>query len=458
MVTIFKQPSLIIISLVAYFLILLYIGFKSKNQNKQEFIIGSRQVGILPTIGSLASGFRDGAGLILWMGMAFSIGYGGLWIIFGIMLGLILLALIGKKVRNIAEKKDFITVGDMVASNVGTITEKVISLIVLIFSALYIAIQIFIISNLFERILNISPIWGASITVFVVGFYVMIGGYSTVVKTDVFQFFLVISLLVVPFFLHPSVSDIKKVETLFSLPLFDRIGMFGMGFFYVFSGAEIWQRIFSSKNSKVISISFPASALFLLIMTITLIFIGYGAKNIIDTNTLPNDVFFTLFESNFISKYLLAFIGVAVIAISMSTLDTFAYLFSSTFLQNIKKKYNNSQKQYVLSTRITIFILLILMSILALTISDIIQFLFNSVSLMFIISPILVFSALDFFKPSLKLDLFISTILIICVSIYVYMLTNNLFENFMMNLIPAILSLFLTTITLIKKNKKKNHG
>ena len=98
------------------------------------------------------------------------------------------------------------------------------------------------------------------------------------------------------------------------------------------------------------------------------------------------------------------------------------------------------------------------MSILALTISDIIQFLFNSVSLMFIISPILVFSALDFFKPSLKLDLFISTILIICVSIYVYMLTNNLFENFMMNLIPAILSLFLTTITLIKKNKKKNHG
>ncbi|MCT4552187.1 MAG: hypothetical protein N4A44_00810 [Alphaproteobacteria bacterium] len=330
--------SAVLMGIGIYFLMMLWIAYSTKkHETEDDFVIGSRKVGIIPTVASIASGLRDGAGIVVWVGLGFLLGYAGiLWLILGLTIGTILLGLYGPRMRDLAAKNSCITIGQMVRHFIGSRTAKYISFIIILFSTLVIAMQLFVAGNLISKIADIAPVFGILFSALVVAMYLMSGGYKAVIKTDTLQFFIILSLIFIPLFIQPKLVDMKDLSTVFAMGTENNIAILIIGVMYMLAGADIWQRIFSAKDGKTIVKSISMFPIFLFIMTLSLMWLGMGARNFV-TTTNSDDVLFLLFKSPEIPVAVLAYIAIVIISITMSTLDTYTYLLSSTYLEDFTK-------------------------------------------------------------------------------------------------------------------------
>ncbi len=425
-----------------YFLIMIIVGLRaSQDQSHEGFTIGNRNVGLIPTIGSLASSFRDGMGAVFWVGFGITVGYGGLGMGFGVLVGYLLYAVFGPKVREKANNLNIITVGEMIRHSIGRITEKSSALIVVFYSLILIAVQLFVSGNIFAEVLQIDAWIGVISVACVVGIYLFFGGYSTVVKTDAIQFFLIISFIIVPFLVPPASEDMLNVSSLFSLPVLDQIALFGIGLGYVLSSSDGWQRLFSAKNNNVIRIGFPMAGIAFFLMTLSLIWFGMGAKGLLTGDIDDSRALFDIFTQNALSPWILSYVAIIIMAITMSSLDTFCYLFASSLTKNILPVHKTKNRtSYIRSTRIIMLVALVSMSVVALTISDVIQFLLSASSLVFILSPIYVAVGFGWFKQSKKLDIFTTLSMGVSTIVYVTMFIRGDLENMIMLMVPITLN------------------
>lgn len=455
-----NQPQIIILSSIAmYFLFMILIGIlASRNQSNEEFVIGSRNVGYIPTIGSLATSFRDGMGLIFWFGYGASVGYGGIWMFFGVFMGLLVYAFLGPRVRQIAARQDYITIGEMIRTRTGVLTERFTGLIIVCFALMIVAVQLYVSGNLFSIVLGMETWVGVVSVAIVVGFYLFFGGYSTVVKTDAVQFFIVISMMAIPFFIQPS-KDMLSFDSVWSLQTETIIAFNLMGFFYVLSSADTWQRVFSARNSNVIRLSFPLSGFSLLIITLSMIFLGMVSRPFLGGEIDIDTAFYEMFKGDFLPVPLLAFVAVMTMAICMSTLDTMCYLVAATIAKNhMPPRITAQRENYVKFSRMIILLTLVGMSIFTLTISDVLVFAFSAASLLFILAPIYLFTALGLPRfNNTSTDMLISLSIAISSTVYLYMFFHGYFKDAIMTLIPVGISILFTSIviflnTLQKKN------
>ncbi len=444
---------LILSAIGIYFAVMIIIGLlASRKQSHEGFVIGSRDVGYIPTIGSLATSFRDGMGILFWFGFGATTGYGGLWLIVGAIAGLVVYTIIGPRVRDIAKRHDYVTIGEMIRAQVGVVTERTTALIIIVFALLYSAMQLYVSGNLFAVVLGLDAwggVWGVAL---VVGFYLFFGGYSTVVKTDAIQFFLIISLILIPLFFVPAREDVTNFASAFSLPADLSWALALIGFCFPLSSADTWQRVFSARNDNVIHYSFPLAGVMLGIMTLSLIFLGMAAKPYLGDNISTDNAFFLIFEGNYIAPWLLAFIAVVTMAICMSTLDTMSYLGAATIAKNfMPPRITEKREQYVLTSRIIMLVTLVGMAIVAMTITDVIQFLFDTASLLFILTPVYV--AVAFGLPHHKhrrTDVMMTLATVISALFYLFLFVNEYFDKYALTMLaPVALNIVLVGAVLI---------
>lgn len=445
-----SQQIIILSSVAAYFVAMIVMGiFASRNQSHEGFVIGSRDVGYIPTIGSISAGFRDGMGLVFWIGFGAVAGYGGMWFICGVLAGLSFYAAIGPRMRDLSEQHDFITIGQMLQHQLGDLSEKITGVYILIFSLLLVAVQLYVSGNLFATILGMDAYIGVFSVAIVVCLYLFFGGYSTVVKTDAVQFFLIISLIMVPlFFFQPPKSEWTNLGSLFTSPFKDSFTLALIGLAFVLSSADVWQRVFSARNKKIIQYSFPLAAVFLGAMTLSLIWLGMAAKPYMNADMKQGEILFAIFSGDFVAVPLLAFMATVFMAITMSTLDTNCYLTASTLAKNfLPESFTNTREKYIRFSQIVFVALLGLMSVVALTISDVIKFLFDAAGILYVLAPVYVMSGLGVFKKHVLTDRLISGSVAISGIVYIYMFTGGHFADLIMTMLPALVSICLCVLS-----------
>lgn len=440
-----------ILFILTYFAVLAFIGYSSsRTKAPDDYFIASRNVGYISLISTVGASFRDGVGVVFWIGTGLTFGYGGLWLIFGMMTSLFLVAFLGSKLRERAAREGYITISEILSDHLGMVSEFTVSIVILIFSAIYSSIQFFVISNLFQEIFSISAQISTFISLIVIAIYILPGGYKSVVRTDVFQLILILGLAFVPFYLKPSPDDFLNFSTLNSLGSLNSFGLFGIGFFSIFSGAEVWQRVISCRNKKIIRLGFSFSGLAIFIMTVMLILIGFGSKNILGSDIDANQVLFLLFTSKHLPPAILAYIGVAVTAASMSTLDTFTYLFSSTFMRNIyPRKKITLISSYIRMSRFVSITFLVMAAIMSLYITDIIKLLFDASSFLFIMAPVFLLAIAGLVEFSRKLDILLSLSMLVSAILYVYLFVEGYFSNLAVNLVPVAICAVLSCVSLL---------
>jgi len=193
----------IFIGIFIYLIIILFIGVKTigKNKTNADYLLADRKLGSWAiSLSERASG--ESAWLLLGLpGVALMSGINELWVVIGCLSGIILSwKYLAKPIRDMAGEYDSLTLPDLIASyfNDEKTLRLIASLIITFFFTFYVAAQF----NGAGKVLSVSfglpQHTGMIIGAAIILLYTILGGFNTVVWTDVVQagiMFLVLVLL-----------------------------------------------------------------------------------------------------------------------------------------------------------------------------------------------------------------------------------------------------------------------
>jgi sodium/proline symporter len=202
-----------LIVFVLYLVILMSITAYTARMSKSssDFISGGRKIGgVSLALSERATG--ESAWLILGLtGEAYLIGIQAIWFALGCVIGIFFIWFVmGNRLRKESEATGALTVTSLISRKFPG-AEKAIgmisSLIIIFFLLFYITAQFYGGGKVLFDTFGINQTWGIVIGSLIVVVYCMIGGFITVVATDVFQAVLmIISLIVMPIILLYIIS------------------------------------------------------------------------------------------------------------------------------------------------------------------------------------------------------------------------------------------------------------
>ncbi len=377
---------------VAYLLICILIGLISyRKESHDNFLIAERKVKIMPLIATLVASFIGGGELVTFSALAFDYGLSSIWMFVGASIGLFVFPfIIGKKIKPLADEKGFHTLSDYFYHKFGKKVGTMSAIIVFIMFISLLLVQ-FIAGG---KILSLLSGWSYILSVLIIGviilLYMMLGGFSSVVKTDVFQFFIMITLLFVLIFsFNAPINITPNQSNLFSVGISQIIGFILIGMFILLISADVWQRAYASSSKKTLKTGFILAGITLLIMGLAMSIIGIVAKNNFPNINSQEALYYGF--SHLLPTSMLGFALVFILASVMSSADTFAFVIAMNISKDFISKFRNiSKDQLVKITRYSISILLIITMIVAIFIQDIIDVVFSVIAIGLALGPALV--------------------------------------------------------------------
>ncbi len=406
--------NLTIILLIAYFVIVLAIGyFSSRKEKKEDFMIAGRKLSPWIVAFTLSAGLIGGNTLVNYSGFVFTYGLSIMWGILGFIFGIILLAFFSKKIKKLSDKHKFHTMADYFGCLYGNKTSLIATIIISSVIILSLIVQFIAGAKLITAISSLSFIVSVLLMGLIVLAYSILGGFRAIVKTDVFQYLLFFILLFIVGF---SVSKGITVNLAEAVDFSNSgvgliIAFFIIGAGFVLSAPEVWQRIYAGKDSKSVKKGLIISAVLCIIAFIAILIIGLSARTYFP-NALPE-------EAAIIGLTQLlppALIGIGIIlffAVIMSTIDTLLFIISTNFSKDICYRINKEidLRKY---TRIGLVIFTFIAAIIAILYQDILALGLSFTSLVIAFAPIVIGSFITKLKPrAVNLALIMSFIVVL---------------------------------------------
>ena len=188
---------------ILYLSLIIFVGILSNKfvSSQLDFLLAGRKLGPWVTAFSeRASG--ESAWLLLGLpGAAIAVGYGEIWAVIGITVGIISSwFLIAEKLRYETEKLNSLTIPDFLEKkfNDSSGLIRIISaLIIGIFFTFYVSAQFHGSGKILNTIFGIEPLYGITLSAIIIIIYTILGGLLAVAWTDLIQGILMIGTLVI---------------------------------------------------------------------------------------------------------------------------------------------------------------------------------------------------------------------------------------------------------------------
>ncbi len=215
--------GLIELIFICYVLILLITGLFAFHLNKtqEDYLLAGRRLGPWVTAFSERASGESAWLLLALPGAVITVGLSISWSIVGIILGIIASwYLIAEKLRDETAKYNALTIPDYLHKRFDDDTNIIrifSSVIIAFFFLFYVSAQLHASGKILNSLFLIDPYMGITIGAFVIIFYTLMGGFTAVAWTDLFQGFLMIgTLIILPItgFIEVKSSGVKISEIL----------------------------------------------------------------------------------------------------------------------------------------------------------------------------------------------------------------------------------------------------
>lgn len=291
---------------VSYLILTLIIGFFSGKQIRdlKQFAVYERNyptiilvstifatmIGGSSTVGDVGQVYDDGIIFIL-----LPIGYG-----FGAFFVSEFLS--GKMKSNYA---DAISIGEIIKMHYGNFGQIVTGICSVCFSIISVAAQVFAIGYLFHYFFNIEVITGSIIGYSIIIAYSSFGGINGVVRTDVFQFFILI--IAIPLVASEALNSTGGYSGLLAAlpeekfyitksPLFVKYVLLFFVFSLLYINPPVLQRVLIAPTAKRSSQSFRISAVLAILFAFFITLIGLQGY-VLDNGLTQNLVLFHMVKT-----------------------------------------------------------------------------------------------------------------------------------------------------------------
>lgn len=352
-----------LISFSVYFVILLTIGLlaRRKQSSSADFIMGNRSLNFwLVAISAHASDMS----VWLFMGFPMSIFLFGLskaWIAIGLIVGMYFnWHYVAPKLRSMTEKYDCYTLSSFFEKRFGDTSGKIrvlSALMFVVFLTHYLSAGLIGMGNFLESLFGLNYYFGLAVTLLVVVLYTFLGGFIAVAWTDLFQgIFLLAMILLVPFLAWIELDNVNVIQqvaatkqislSLWPSDLMSFAGLFllatswGLGYFGMPHVITKFMSIKSTSElnkSKWLGMTWQVLVLSAAI-AVGIIAIAYFPNGLAD----PQMVFIEMVK-NLFHPLFSGFILCAVLAASMSTMDSQVLVCASVLSEDLYSQLRHKQ-------------------------------------------------------------------------------------------------------------------
>lgn len=386
--------SLSLIAFIGYLLLIIGIGIYAAGFSSRgiaHYFIGGRKMGMLVVALSAVVSGRSAWLLLGVTGMAYTMGISALWAVLGYTVAeFFLFFYYAPRLRRFSEEYDCITLPDFFSSRFGDqsgLMRSVVVIIIIIFMVAYVSAQFVAGGKAFHSSFYISETAGLLITVTIILFYTMLGGFLAVSLTDTIQgIFMVIALLVLPLIAIIHMGGIQAFYQLasgfesgsFFNPLALGAGVM-VGFLGIGLGSagnpHIIARYMSIKDpGKLKQVAVVGTAANFVMALGALVTGMAGRVYFPDTTMLPGsdaETIYPIMASLHLHPVMFGVVIASVFAAIMSTADSQLLVAASALVRDvyeklIRKNETVDQKRLVIYSRLTVVILVILAMILGL--------------------------------------------------------------------------------------------
>ena len=394
--------DLIIVAI--FFIIIFLIGIIDRKKVKiEDYWVNSRKTNKFALIASVSSTYVGASAILALAGVAYSGAGLAAFAIAGSVLFyfLIFAKFFAPKIKEFGDKYNAYTLPDFLEFRYSKKVRIVGSLVILASYSLWLALQMLGVAVFVSAVSGIDPTVATLISGLVVIAYTAIGGLRADIRTDVFQFFVMLSLLIV--FLPMMMVKGGGLGAISTLPISFLIGTeFALPHVFIFaflflgagimSSADFWQRAYAGDSVKNVRWSMGiASILIFLFLTMAILF-GIYAKLLlpnVDPNLIMPELLSLILPAGIFGIVLAGFF-----AAIMSTADSLLLIISMTLVHDVYQKTFDKklspEKLLKLSRWVTFIVGTIALGI-ALVVFNLVQLAIESIGFYVVLLPAIVF-------------------------------------------------------------------
>jgi SSS family solute:Na+ symporter len=296
-------------SLVVIIYLAAMVGFgvwgRFKAHNQEDFLVAGRRLGGLLYTGTMSAVVLGGASTIGGVGLGYTAGLSGMWLVLSIGLGIVALSLFfAPKIQ----KLEIYTVSQMLELRYGKGSRFVSGAIMTAYGLMISTTSTVAYATVFHALFDLNKVWSVLIGGGIVILYSMLGGMWSITLTDFVQFFIQtigIFLIMLPLVLSKS----GGISELFaSLPESHTspvgIGWQAiLGYILIYTlglliGQDIWQRVFTARSPGVARWGGFSAGVYCLLYAVAGALIGMAATKIVPGIEVQDDVFVAVVDAS----------------------------------------------------------------------------------------------------------------------------------------------------------------
>lgn len=374
-------------ALIVFAIALIWIGATYRGATSAEYHIAARRASAVRVAASTFALIGGGEFVTL---TALSYGYGYWTMIYfvGIVLGFFVLGQLAGRARAGDAEADLQSIPDFLGLGFGRLAGFTATALAFVSLAALLLIQFLVGGTMLSAVTGF-PLWTCVLGMaLVVTVYLYVGGFQSVLATDLVQgtvMFLVIVVLVVAYAaVGPSGGSVPQAHA--PIPLGESVPLVALGFFAVLGGADVWQRVYAGESNRAVrsGLRFAAGAW----LIFGLLFVTFAVTlQQIHPDADPNEAFFAFLGGD-LPAWLAAMMSLLLFSALLSTADTELFLLSVLIQKEYQRQRGIDRELPLRVTRRILLVLAVASALLALVFQNLIGVYFFLLYLMMIVGPL----------------------------------------------------------------------
>lgn len=387
-------------AILTYGLLVLGLAYNNRTvRTVDSFLMAERSVSTMG-VGAATFSLVGGGEIVALTSLAFLYGPSAISLFIGYALGFFLLGLLSNRIRGGAEKEMYVSLPDYMYKKCGNLAGFITFLCSL---GAFFSLLMLQLSAGGLLLSQIGGVEAASATIAIgilVTSYLAIGGFRTVISTDMLQG--ASRMLLVPFLGWAAYSQLSlgSVQAQATMPTMASVGMILTGFFTAMASADVWQRVYAAKSSASSRNGLWLGGLLMLLFGVVLVQLGIHAFAVAPSS-VADDAFVSSVRLGLPEWASLLAVILVLISV-ISTADTEIFLVSSLLQSERRRRsiytlHAGDSDGTVNSARGIVVVVGILSTLAALVFSDLVTIYLWLISALLVLSPIVIASLI--FSP-----------------------------------------------------------
>jgi solute:Na+ symporter, SSS family len=427
--------------ILAYIVLVIAVGvWSARKQSPTEYLIHGRSLNTWQFIASTTASWIGGGTLVAYAAYVYEFGFAVVAASFGSFVGMCLFIPYAQRLRREGHQHQYLTLSDYFYHKVGK-QAGVASALLLSF-----VVSLFILSNFIagSAILSVLSGWSydlaLAVCAVVILVYLFLGGMKSVVKTDIFQYLIMVILtLTVGIAMLRKTGIDPELLSLSNVPVGLLVAFMVLSLIGPFYSAHTWQRIYAVKDDRSVKFGLVGAGACLLLIGIAITLVGLAARTGFPDISPKDAAAYGMMH--LLPPGLLGLGLVTLFAATMSSVDTFVFYLSSS----IAKDYlghllgQSTERELHSATRILIVVVTLFSASLAYIFRDLVDVLLTFVGVAVALVPPVIAS----FHVKLKQNAVVAALLVPCLYTVLLVVTGRLAPELVTaSLLVSALTLF----------------